>query len=233
MTDNKKVSCGKCGSTNFDYDSSLKEYTCSECGWIIQDTEKISFLEKNRTKQEKPESNGSVKVEQPIQVQSQKAKVMDIKRQKKIARLIGIFIGLVVLIGSRSPFIDYSTTFIESGIGGTAGYIVGYFLSYFILFIIYGSGEPISKLENSARNSYIILIAILPLLVLIPLLELVINPLIAFFIFQITAIIICLLSFLLGLKYYKLGANKAFTSIILSPLVFLLLVTWILVKLFK
>jgi len=41
-----KVVCDRCGNDKFDYDSVWKEYTCSSCGWIVDDDSKIEILDK-------------------------------------------------------------------------------------------------------------------------------------------------------------------------------------------
>ena len=46
--------CGKCGHSEYDYDGSWKEYTCTNCGQILENNEKITILEKARSKK-KPE----------------------------------------------------------------------------------------------------------------------------------------------------------------------------------
>ena len=50
MAGNQKVSCRKCGATDFEYDNYWKEYSCSKCGWIVQDAENISSLSLNKEK---------------------------------------------------------------------------------------------------------------------------------------------------------------------------------------
>jgi hypothetical protein len=244
--------CLKCGEESFDYSDYYKEFTCKKCGSII--SENNSYFHK---KSDHPLVKPLKKIENELSIETNEATVAEkkvaenpelkaankssterhaakreyIKSQKKIARVIGIITGFIFFVGSRSPFIDYPTTFMESGLSGAAGTVVGYLLSLFGLFIIYGNEEIASKQEKSARNSYIILIAILPLLILIPLLGLVIDPLIAFSIIILIAIFICISSFLFGLKYYRLGINRAFTAIILSPFIFLLLIISIIAKL--
>jgi hypothetical protein len=44
MTENQEVSCSKCGSVDFEYDSYWKEFTCKKCGWTEQDSRRISLL---------------------------------------------------------------------------------------------------------------------------------------------------------------------------------------------
>jgi len=44
----QKISCNKCGSHNFDYDPAWKEYSCEECGYLVEDTDKIAMLNKMR-----------------------------------------------------------------------------------------------------------------------------------------------------------------------------------------
>jgi hypothetical protein len=49
MAENQKVSCSKCGAADFEYDSYWKEYSCKKCGWLVQDAERISLLNKKET----------------------------------------------------------------------------------------------------------------------------------------------------------------------------------------
>jgi hypothetical protein len=58
------VLCIKCGSANFDYDSSWKEYSCNNCGWVAKDKEKISYLVANKIRQEDNESDYEKKTQQ-------------------------------------------------------------------------------------------------------------------------------------------------------------------------
>lgn len=46
MTVHQKIVCEKCNCPDFDYDSQWKEYSCAHCGWIVEDKEKISNIEK-------------------------------------------------------------------------------------------------------------------------------------------------------------------------------------------
>jgi hypothetical protein len=48
MEDYQQASCDKCSSPVFDYDSYYKEYSCKNCGWIVEDHEKRSLLDKIR-----------------------------------------------------------------------------------------------------------------------------------------------------------------------------------------
>jgi len=48
MADNQKHSCPKCGCPEYDYDSYYKEYSCKECGFIVEDQMKISELNRIR-----------------------------------------------------------------------------------------------------------------------------------------------------------------------------------------
>ncbi|MBU1626125.1 hypothetical protein KKB18_02045 [bacterium] len=47
MTVHQEIVCEKCNCPDFDYDSSWKEYSCACCGWVVEDKEKISNIEKN------------------------------------------------------------------------------------------------------------------------------------------------------------------------------------------
>ena len=38
--------CDKCGSSDFEYDSSWDEYSCKSCGWILQDGKNIPAIQK-------------------------------------------------------------------------------------------------------------------------------------------------------------------------------------------
>jgi transcription initiation factor TFIIIB Brf1 subunit/transcription initiation factor TFIIB len=44
MAEHQKVFCDKSGSSDFEYDSSWKEYSCKNCGQIVEDDEKISVM---------------------------------------------------------------------------------------------------------------------------------------------------------------------------------------------
>lgn len=53
MAEHQKPLCDKCGSPEFAYDSLWKEYSCKNCGWIVDDDEKISAIKKiDKTKGE-------------------------------------------------------------------------------------------------------------------------------------------------------------------------------------
>ncbi|MBC8284651.1 MAG: hypothetical protein H8E32_12615 [Nitrospinae bacterium] len=38
--------CDKCGSSDFEYDSSWNEYSCKSCGWIVQNDKNIPEIQK-------------------------------------------------------------------------------------------------------------------------------------------------------------------------------------------
>ena len=42
------IICNKCNCPDFDYDSLWKEYYCSNCGWIVEEEEKISLIRKQQ-----------------------------------------------------------------------------------------------------------------------------------------------------------------------------------------
>ena len=47
MAEHRKILCNKCKSHDFDYDDYWKEYSCKKCGWIVDDAQKISALDKD------------------------------------------------------------------------------------------------------------------------------------------------------------------------------------------
>ena len=48
MPENQKALCDKCGAIDFEYDSYWKEYSCKNCGFIVENAVKISSLNKIR-----------------------------------------------------------------------------------------------------------------------------------------------------------------------------------------
>ena len=44
MIEHQKVLCGKCGYSDFEYDTYWKEYSCKNCGWMVENDEEISSL---------------------------------------------------------------------------------------------------------------------------------------------------------------------------------------------
>ncbi len=71
MAEHQKVFCDKCGSSDFEYDSSWKEYSCKNCGQIVEDDEKISVIKKiHKTKDEGLEKDFNKDASQLTQVQA-------------------------------------------------------------------------------------------------------------------------------------------------------------------
>lgn len=46
MEEHQNILCDKCGCPDFDYDSSWKEYSCKNCGWVVENAAKISTIKK-------------------------------------------------------------------------------------------------------------------------------------------------------------------------------------------
>lgn len=71
MAEHQKPLCDKCGSPEFVYDSSWKEYSCKNCGWIVEDDEKTSIIKEiNETKDEGLEKELNKEASRPTQVQA-------------------------------------------------------------------------------------------------------------------------------------------------------------------
>ena len=68
----KDVLCDECGSNNFDYDRSWKEYCCKNCGRILHDKEKLSCLAGQQIKIENAENNIDEKMQQVSPYDTQK-----------------------------------------------------------------------------------------------------------------------------------------------------------------
>lgn len=52
MQSDQQAICEKCGSTEFEYDSYYKEYSCKECGWIVKDPEKMGLSPHKQSEKE-------------------------------------------------------------------------------------------------------------------------------------------------------------------------------------
>lgn len=73
MVEHKEVFCSKCGCHTFEYDRSWKEYSCKDCGWLIEDGKKISLLNEIRNSE----------VSRKIPIQHQRPKTVEENKSEK------------------------------------------------------------------------------------------------------------------------------------------------------
>lgn len=75
MGEGDKVSCGKCGFSDFEYDRSWKEYACEKCGWIVTDPPTISVLDETRLSRIKKKKPSSIPKPVEVDIEVGKAEV--------------------------------------------------------------------------------------------------------------------------------------------------------------
>ncbi|MBU0769112.1 MAG: hypothetical protein KJ687_08475 [Proteobacteria bacterium] len=73
MVEHKEVFCSKCGCHTFEYDRFWKEYSCKDCGWLIEDDKEVSLLNGIRNSE----------VTRKIPIQQQRPKPTEARKSEK------------------------------------------------------------------------------------------------------------------------------------------------------